>query len=153
MKNKTLSDTQIERQTLLSTLAMARVEELETAINALPTHTDWAPLRGPEQGMIMVRGRIGGGGSPFNLGEATVSRASVKLSSGEVGHGYCLGTDQRKAELIAAFDALAQAKKAQEIISRLLEKVTVRLQSEQTISAQQAAATRVDFFTLVRGED
>ena len=57
----------------------------------------------------MVRGRIGGDGAAFNLGEATVSRAAVRLASGEVGFGYALGRDRDKARLIALCDALAQS--------------------------------------------
>ncbi len=62
---------------------------------ALPAHED---LREPENGLVMVRGRIGGDGAPFNLGEATVSRAAVRLATGEVGFGYALGRDRRKAQ-------------------------------------------------------
>ena len=64
---------------------------------------DWADkpgfhrVRGPETGLVMVRGRAGGGGNPFNLGEATVTRATVRLETGEVGHAYCLGRDGDKA--------------------------------------------------------
>ena len=57
----------------------------------------------------MVRGRVGGDGAPFNLGEATVSRAAVRLSTGEVGFGYTLGRDGEKAQLIALCDALVQS--------------------------------------------
>ena len=57
----------------------------------------------------MVRGRIGGDGAPFNLGEATVSRAAVRLSTGEVGFGYTLGRDRQKARMIALCDALVQS--------------------------------------------
>ena len=61
----------------------------------MPAHED---LREPENGLVMVRGRIGGDGAPFNLGEATVSRAAVRLSTGEVGFGYTLGRDRREGE-------------------------------------------------------
>ena len=62
---------------------------------ALPAHED---LREPENGLVMVRGRVGGDGAPFNLGEATVSRAAVRLSTGEVGFGYTLGRDRHEGE-------------------------------------------------------
>ena len=73
---------------------------------ALPAHEN---LREPENGLVMVRGRIGGDGAPFNLGEATVSRAAVRLSTGEVGFGYTLGRDRQKARMIALCDALVQS--------------------------------------------
>ena len=72
----------------------------------MPAHEN---LREPENGLVMVRGRIGGDGAPFNLGEATVSRAAVRLSTGEVGFGYTLGRDRRKAQMIALCDALVQS--------------------------------------------
>ena len=58
-------------------------------------------LRRPETGLVMLRGRAGGTGQAFNLGEASVTRCSVRLSDGQVGTGYVLGRDQRKAELVA----------------------------------------------------
>nr|WP_269812739.1 phosphonate C-P lyase system protein PhnG [Aurantimonas marina] len=61
-------------------------------------------LRAPEAGLVMRRGRIGGG-APFNLGEACVARASVRLASGEVGHAMVLGRDTDHARLAAFFDA------------------------------------------------
>ena len=55
---------------------------------------DYVELRAAESGLVMVRGRIGGDGAPFNLGEATVTRATVRLASGEVGFAYVLGRDR-----------------------------------------------------------
>src|SRR5204862_4814426 len=72
----------------------------------LPAHE---ALREPENGLVMVRGRIGGDGAAFNLGEATVSRAAVRLASGEVGFGYTLGRDRDKARMIALCDAMVQS--------------------------------------------
>ncbi len=65
-------------------------------------------LRPPEIGLVMLRGRIGGDGAPFNLGEATVTRAAVRLETGEVGIAYVLGRDAAKARLAAVLDAPAQ---------------------------------------------
>ncbi len=72
----------------------------------MPAHEN---LREPENGLVMVRGRIGGDGAPFNLGEATVSRAAVRIASGEVGFGYTLGRDAEKARMIALCDAMVQS--------------------------------------------
>ena len=65
-------------------------------------------MRGPETGLVMVRGRAGGSGSPFNLGEMTVTRCTVQLGSGTAGHAYIAGRDERQAELAAVADALLQ---------------------------------------------
>lgn len=111
------------------------------------------PLRTPENGLVMLRGRIGGDGAPFNLGEATVSRAAVRLASGEVGFGYTLGRDGAKAELIALCDALIQTTQyADTIEDAVLAPLRAHSASERARKAAEAAATKVDFYTLVRGE-
>ncbi|WP_369719578.1 phosphonate C-P lyase system protein PhnG [Bradyrhizobium sp. LLZ17] len=117
---------------------------------ALPSHED---LREPENGLVMLRGRVGGDGAPFNLGEATVSRAAVRLASGEVGFGYTLGRDGDKARLIALCDALAQSRDfsaavEQDVIAPLREQLMIRRKR----AAEETAATKVDFYTMVRGE-
>lgn len=114
-----------------------------------PAHTK---VRGPEIGLVMVRGRAGGGGAPFNLGEASLSRASVRIVSGEVGHGYCLGRDMAKAEAIAVIDALWQRDPARveaEIIAPLQALAVAADQKRR----DESAATKVDFFTMVRGDN
>ncbi|MET3584515.1 phosphonate C-P lyase system protein PhnG [Pseudorhizobium tarimense] len=102
----------------------------------------------------MVRGRIGGGGAPFNLGEATVTRATVLLSSGTAGHAQSLGTDKAKVRLAAIFDALWQEEQTAAFVeSEILAPVEARIQEEDRQQAEKTAATRVDFFTMVRGDD
>src|ERR1700754_5016195 len=90
--------------TVLAHSDAAGIAECLRAID-VPAHE---ALREPENGLVRVRGRIGGDGAPFNLGEATVSRAAVRLATGEVGFGYTLGRDRQKAQLIALCDALIQ---------------------------------------------
>ena len=102
----------------------------------------------------MVKGRIGGGGAPFNLGETTVTRATVKLASGTVGHAHVLGTGRKKAWYAAVFDALWQESPTRDFIeAELLSPVERRLAEEKDRKTKETAATRVDFFTMVRGED
>jgi len=101
----------------------------------------------------MVRGRVGGDGAPFNLGEATVSRAAVRLDSGEVGFGYVLGRDGEKARLIALCDALIQSNNHGDALEAgVLSPLREKLLAERERKARQAAATKVDFYTMVRGE-
>ncbi len=110
-------------------------------------------LREPETGLVLVRGRIGGDGAPFNMGEATVSRAAVRLATGETGFGYALGRDREKARLIALCDALIQTKTHADLVERnVLAPLRERLETRRREQAEQTAATRVDFFTMVRGE-
>src|SRR5258707_1292168 len=99
---------QAQRKAVMAVLAHSEPAEISVRLNAieLPAHEN---LREPENGLVMVRGRIGGDGAAFNLGEATVSRAAVRLSSGEIGFGYTLGRDGAKARLIALCDALVQS--------------------------------------------
>ena len=101
----------------------------------------------------MVRGRIGGDGAPFNLGEATVSRAAVRLASGEMGFGYTLGRDRRKAQMIALCDAMIQSvDHAERIETQVLAPLRAVITAERSRKAAETAATRVDFYTMVRGE-
>eukprot|EP01036_Dinobryon_divergens_P014999 gene14999-20287_t len=97
-----------ERKRIVDLLARATKAELEATFDQLQPIPEYSALRRPETGLIMVRGRIGGGGSPFNLGEATMSRASIRLNNGTIGHGYRLGADRGAVTLAAVFDALAQ---------------------------------------------
>ena len=143
---------QAQRKTAMAVLAHCDAADIARTLDAiaLPTHEN---LREPENGLLMVRGRIGGDGAPFNLGEATVSRAAVRLSTGEVGFGYTLGRDQAKARMIALCDALIQSvDHADTIEAKVLAPLRTQLMSERSRRAAETAATRVDFYTLVRGE-
>ena len=109
-------------------------------------------VRGPETGLVMVRARAGGGGNPFNLGEATVTRATVRLETGEVGHAYCLGRDGNKAVQAALFDALWQRDPAT-VEAQVLAPLRAEAAGADKHRRDETAATRVDFFTMVRGDD
>ena len=65
-------------------------------------------IRPPETGLVMLRGRIGGTGSAFNLGEATVTRCAVRTVRGHEGHAYVMGRNHGHAKLAAVCDALLQ---------------------------------------------
>src|SRR6187200_2647918 len=96
------------RRHIMEILAKADDGRLESAWEEWPDKPDVFAVRGPEIGLVMMRGRIGGGGAPFNLGEATVTRATVRLANGAVGHAYALGRSSEKVRLAAIFDALWQ---------------------------------------------
>lgn len=135
-------------------IARATRAELKTLIDGLDAPVEATPLRGPETGLVMVRGRIGGGGAPFNLGEVTVSRASVRLASGTAGHAQALGTDREKARLGAIAHALWQEAPTEGLVETgLLTPVERRIAEDNARKRAETAATRVDFFTMVRGED
>ena len=143
---------QAQRKAAMAVLAHSRAADIASHLDAIarPPHKN---LREPENGLVMVRGRVGGDGAPFNLGEATVSRAAVRLATGEVGFGYTLGRDRQKAQMIALCDALVQSDEfAGAVEARVLAPLRAALISEQNRKAAETAATRVDFYTLVRGE-
>ena len=146
------TDIQAPRQEALGVLASAEMKDLNGAWDSWENRPDVQMIRGPETGLIMLRGRTGGGGAPFNMGEATVSRASVRIATGEVGHGYCLGRDEEKARLIAVIDALFQRESAniEVAILRPLRDIAYARDKQRQ---DETAATKVEFFTMVRGED
>jgi alpha-D-ribose 1-methylphosphonate 5-triphosphate synthase subunit PhnG len=143
---------QARRKAAMVVLAHSDAAEIAARLDAIamPEHEN---LREPESGLVMVRGRIGGDGAPFNLGEATVSRAAVRLASGEMGFGYTLGRDRRKAQMIALCDAMIQSTDhAEQIETRVLAPLRAVIAAERSRKAAETAATRVDFYTMVRGE-
>ena len=140
------------RKAAMSVLAHSATAEIAGRLDAVgwPAHES---LRAPENGLVMLRGRIGGDGAPFNLGEATVSRAAVRLASGEVGFGYVLGRDSEKARLVALCDALVQSRDhAATIEAEVVAPLRAAMTARREQRAAEAAATRVDFYTMVRGE-
>jgi alpha-D-ribose 1-methylphosphonate 5-triphosphate synthase subunit PhnG len=142
------------RRRAVGLLARAMTDELRAAWDKLPAKPEVKPVRGPETGLVMVRGRIGGGGAPFNLGEATVTRATVLLASGTAGHGQALGTSKDNVRLAAIFDALWQEADTRDFVeTTLLGPIEARIAVEDKQKAEETAATRVDFFTMVRGDD
>ncbi len=146
-------DENAERKAWMGLLAKApegRVAALLDATMARPVFT-W--LRAPEIGSTMIRGRAGGTGAPFNLGEITVTRCAVTLSSGEVGHAYIKGRRKADAEAAALVDALMQGNDAKTVRAAILEPLETEETLAKTTRAAKAAATKVEFFTMARGED
>jgi alpha-D-ribose 1-methylphosphonate 5-triphosphate synthase subunit PhnG len=143
---------QAQRKAAMAVLAHATAGEIagQLAAIALPAYEN---LREAENGLVMVRGRIGGDGAPFNLGETTVSRAAVRLASGEVGFGYTLGRDRDKARMIALCDALAQSNEfAGSVEAEVIAPLRTAMLARRHQRATETAATRVEFYTMVRGE-
>jgi alpha-D-ribose 1-methylphosphonate 5-triphosphate synthase subunit PhnG len=138
----------------MAALAEAEPRELAGGLKQVGVQADYVELRPPEIGLVMVRGRIGGDGAPFNLGETTVTRASVQIASGEIGIAYIVGRNPDKARLAALCDALWQSKKHRAAVERhVLTPIRARRDLESARTRAQTAATRAEFFTMVRGED
>ena len=150
----TRSDRESSRRDWMSLLAKARPETLQTLWRAAGFAPDHVWLRAPECGAVMVRGRAGGTGAPFNLGEMTVTRCALRLASGEIGHAWSPGRDKRHAATAALCDALMQSEPQRvAIAAKILDPLRAAAADIARTRAEKAAATKVEFFTLVRGED
>lgn len=143
-------NTEQARRDWMAVLAKAAPERLADLLPDLPAHVF---LRPPEVGAVMVRGRIGGTGAAFNLGEMTVTRASVRLADGAVGHAWVQGRDKTHATRAAVADALMQTGAAADLHLSVMAVLAAEAAAARAGRADKAAATKVDFFTLVRGED
>lgn len=140
------------RQRWLSVLARSERAAIEKAL-ADETLPDMETLRPAETGLVMVRGRAGGNGQRFNLGEMPVTRCSVRSAAGHVGHGYVQGRDKVHAELAARLDAALQDPAWRGALTEaVIEPLAEALAEEKKTIETKAAATKVDFFTMVRGE-
>jgi alpha-D-ribose 1-methylphosphonate 5-triphosphate synthase subunit PhnG len=137
------------RQHWMSVLARAPAAAIESALTRDGPLPAWTRVRGPETGLVMVRGRAGGSGAPFNLGEMTVTRCTVRLLSGATGHAYIAGRNERQAELAAVADALLQDPATGGALRDQLIHPLADAQREQRLArAEKAAATRVEFFAM-----
>ena len=126
-----------------------RVRALFDAVAGLPKAS---AVRPSDVGLLMVRGRVGGAGGAFNLGELPVARAAVRLADeGKVGVGYVSGRDTGHAELAALADAMAQSPSWDALLeTHVLAPLEADYAQRRIETGRKAAATKVDFFTLVR---
>ena len=134
---------------LLGRAAPDALREVAASLGPMPA-PDW--LRRPETGSVMVRGRAGGTGAPFNLGEVTATRCALRLDAAE-GHAVVQGRDAEHAARAAWIDALMQGPRVAEVRAAVLDPLAAAEAARRAARARKAEATRVDFETLVRGED
>lgn len=148
------ADPNVARKAWMGVLARAELEALESAYAALSPMPRHAMLRGPETGLVMVQARANGTGQKFNAGEMTVTRCSVRLPAGTVGHAYVAGRSRRHAELAAIFDALLQdPDRTEDVFRTVIAPLREARDVKRATAGRKTAATKVDFFTMVRGED
>ena len=142
------------RRAWMGVLARAPEAMLDAWVRELVQRDDipvrfW--MRRPETGLIMLRGRIGGTGDPFNLGEMTMTRCVLRIDTGEIGVAYVAGRSARKAEAAALADAMLQsASRHAAVVEELLEPARRFLAGREASEASKAASTKVDFFTVAR---
>ncbi len=142
------------RKRAMSLLAQAEEATLAALWGRWPAKPAFDWLRRPEFGLVMTRGRMGGTGVAFNLGEITVTRCALRLADGTVGLAYVQGRSARKAEIAALADALGQDPHQRERVEQtILAPLAAKMAADRDVAAAETAATRVDFYTMVRGED
>ncbi|QSV16807.1 phosphonate C-P lyase system protein PhnG [Photobacterium ganghwense] len=142
-----------DRQRWMKTLALASGEQLQQLWTQFPDKPDFSYLRPTESGLVQVRGRLGNTGDRFNMGDMTVTRASVVLESGLNGFAYIQGRDKTHADIAAVVDALMQSERAAATDDQILQPLVATQQAKRAAATADTLKTKVDFFTLVRGED
>jgi alpha-D-ribose 1-methylphosphonate 5-triphosphate synthase subunit PhnG len=142
-----------KRQHWMKILAKASLESLEKAWSWVGEKPSYQRLRGPEIGLILLQGREDGKGDAFHLGEMTVTRCSVQIEGGNTGCSYVSGRSPRHAELSALFDALLQDPDQQDLLMKEIIYPLEQIQRHrQAMKDKEVSPTRVEFFTMVRGE-
>lgn len=144
-----MSDDIEARRHWMGLLARSSHDAIRARMESVPPLPPHSRLRGPETGLVMLRGRAGGDGAAFNLSEMTVTRCAVTLEGGAVGHAYVAGRDSRQAELAAVLDAALQnATLRPALMQAVIEPLAAQETERRAREARKAAATRVQFFTM-----
>jgi alpha-D-ribose 1-methylphosphonate 5-triphosphate synthase subunit PhnG len=141
------------RQNWMGVLARSTSKEVAALVASLGVSPAYEVIKRPETGTIMLEARAGGAGRRFNAGEATMTRCVVRLTDGTMGFSYALGRDRQKAEHAALIDAILQTDPSDD--GTLLQKIDALAKAQHAVCEQRsrkAAATKVNFFTLVRGD-
>lgn len=142
------------RQRWMAVLANASFSDLSTYWQPLQLDPGCEVIRPPEVGLARLQGRIGGGGDRFNVGDTTITRATIRLQDGTLGYGYLRGRAKQHALLAAVIDALLQQVSYTTLLQEKLIDPLLQLQiNAMKEKTQQAAKSKVDFFTVLRGED
>ena len=153
MKGEDSIVTEKDRKTWIALLGNADPMDLEAARKALGDEVDITHVVKPETGMIMIQAKADGSNSRFNLGEITVSRCVLEVKKIYMGTSWVMGSDLRHAELAALFDGMLQDPATHEKLAEtLIKELKIKQTAKNERLAQDASDTRVEFFTLKRGE-
>jgi alpha-D-ribose 1-methylphosphonate 5-triphosphate synthase subunit PhnG len=144
------------RQEWLSALSCADPAELSSRLHdALQRigidRGSFTVLRPPEIGTALISGRVGATGAPFGVGEMTLTRCVVERD-GVLGVGYVRGRAPTHASDIAVADALLQGAHAAEVHQSVVDPIADAIRRRRAARAVEAASTRVEFLTMVRGD-
>ena len=149
-----MSTEETTRQEWMAALSLAPEARLRAAWESLPAQPYYKLVRGPEPGLVMVRARTGNSGERFNLGEMSVTRCTVGLDQGVMGHAFVGGLCHEHARMAAVFDALLQLpEEGEELRRTLIRPLQEERQACLARRQEEVRPSRVDFFTLVRGEE
>ena len=113
---------------------------------------DIVVLKAPEVGLMMTNGRIHSTGQPFHLGEVSLTRCVLKDDLGHLGYGHILGRNKAQSRAIAIFDLALQRSDSTDQALELLTAWSAEIEEIDAMEAERVEDTRVDFFTMVRGE-
>ncbi|HEP0019454.1 TPA: phosphonate C-P lyase system protein PhnG [Klebsiella aerogenes] len=142
------------RQRWMSVLAHSDPQDLLARMQSLRLAPEYELIRPPETGLVQLQARMGGIGDRFFAGDTTLTRAAVRLADGTLGYSWILGRDRPHAERCAAIDGLLQSP---HYFHTLMETLITPLEAQRSarFDARRAEvnASRVDFFTLVRGDN
>ncbi|WNN42911.1 phosphonate C-P lyase system protein PhnG [Winslowiella toletana] len=142
------------RQHWLSVLAHSQPEQLEQHWLALKLQPDYQVIRPAETGLTRLQARMGATGQRFVLGDMTITRAVVRTADGTCGYSYIAGRDKAHAERCALLDALLQQQEMHQLLQQqLITPLAAARAERQQLRSREIASSRVDFFTLVRGDN
>lgn len=143
-----------QRQQWLAVLAHSSASALAEHWQALHLAPRFSLIRPAEIGLTRLMARMGASGKRFVMGDATVTRAVVRLEDGTLGYSYVLGRDKAHAERCALIDALLQQPQTHALLTEKVITPLAALREEQRqLRAREIASSKVDFFTLVRGDN
>lgn len=142
------------RQAWMATLAMVNTEALLLCSKTIVRKESFEDIRSAEVGLAQVRGRMGGTGNAFNLGDMTISRCVLRSSEGIYGYSYVSGRSKIHAQRAAELDAMLQsANHHDEVMTVVIQTLLDEQKKQDQKRREKTESTRVNFFTLVRGED
>jgi len=145
---------QTARQHWLSVLAHSSAAELDAHWQPLNLKPEFTLIRPAEIGLTRLQARMGATGKRFVVGDATVTRAVVRLNDGTLGYSYLLGRDKAHAERCALVDALLQQTETGELLQeKIITPLAASREEQRQLRAREIASSKVDFFTLVRGDN
>ncbi|MBW1252718.1 phosphonate C-P lyase system protein PhnG [Pantoea allii] len=145
---------QTARQHWLSVLAHSSAAELDAHWQPLNLKPEFTLIRPAEIGLTRLQARMGATGKRFVVGDATVTRAVVRLNDGTLGYSYLLGRDKAHAERCALMDALLQQTETGELLQeKIITPLAASREEQRQLRAREIASSKVDFFTLVRGDN